>query len=188
MKKPAHVNINLLPKDPFLTSPIGRLLQWALSVGRYLVIFTELVVIISFATRFNLDRQVTDLNSTIHQRQVIIDSYGDLEQNVRDVQRKIDSYQQVEQQVNIADTFQSLSAITPQDVLLDSLNILPTSIIFAGHTNSNKSLDLLINNIQLSPDFTDVSVERIETSSDKEPGYHFQIKANIHRGKAAAQT
>ncbi|SRR5258708_4463967 len=184
MKNPARLEINLLPKDPFLTSPIGKLLQWALSVGRYLVIFTELIVIMSFATRFSLDRQITDLNSAIHQRQIIIESYGDLEQNVRIVQKKIESYLQVEQQYNLADTFTALSEITPQDVKLDTLQIQQDSVVFSGHTLSNASLNLLVNNIQLSPKFSDVAVDRIKTPNDNKPGYQFQLRAKIRKNSA----
>ncbi len=185
MKKTAHLRINLLPKDPFLSSPLGRLLQWSLSIGRYLVIFTELVVIISFATRFNLDRQNTDLNTAILQKQIIIESYGDLEQQVKDVQKKIESYTQVEQQVNIADAFQALTEVTPQDIKLEELNIQQNNIIFSGHTRSTVSLNLLINNIQLSQRFDDIVVEKIETKSDKDPGFDFRIRATMKRSGVA---
>jgi Tfp pilus assembly protein PilN len=181
MKKPAKISINLLPKDPFLATPIGKLLQWALSVGRYLVIFTELIVILGFVSRFSLDRKVTDLNGAILQKKIIIESYGDVEQQVRDVQKKIESYQQVEQQQNLADAFPALSQITPQDVTLKELNIQPGSILFSGTTQSNTSLNLLINNVQLSSTFHDVVVEKIETGSNKDPGFHFKIRASVKK-------
>lgn len=183
MKKPAAINLNLLPKDPFLSSPIGRVLTWALSVGRYLVIFTELVVIVSFATRFSLDRQVTDLNGSIHQKQIIIDSYGELEQNVRDAQKKIDSYLQVQQTVNISDAFGAISQVTPQDIKLSTLTVLPNTITFTGSSPSSVSLNLLINNLQFSPNFTNVVVDRIQTKSDQTPGFTFTIHASIQRDK-----
>lgn len=181
MKKPADVRLNLLPKDPFLSTPIGKLLQWALSVGRYLVIFTELIVVLSFATRFSLDRRVTDLNGAILQKRSIIESYGDLEKQVREVQKKIETYQQIEQQQNLADAFPALSEITPQDILLEELNIQPGSVLFSGTARSNTSLNLLINNVQLSDKFSDVVVEKIETGTNKDPGFHFRIRARMKK-------
>ncbi len=177
MKKPADISINLVPKDPFFETPIGKILKWSLSVGRYIVIFTELVVIISFVTRFNLDRQVTDLNNTIHQKKTIIESYGTLEQDVRDVQRKIDQYKQIEQQRNISDAFPQLSDITPQDIELDQLTIKMDSLNFSGTAYSMKAFNLLINNIQLSPFFQEVVVDKVETGDRKDPGFHFWIRA-----------
>jgi len=178
---PANIEINLLPKDPFLESPLGKILQWALSAGRYLVIVTELVVVISFATRFSLDRRVTDLNSAIHQKQIIIQSYGDLEERVLTVQKKIDSFTQVEQQFNLAEAFPPLSEIVPPDVTFSQLTIDPKSVTFSGTTLSATTLKQLINNIQLSPSFSNVSIDNIQSISDKEPGYRFQMHASINR-------
>ncbi len=178
MKKPAPIKINLIPQDPFFETPFGKALKWALSVGRYLVIFTELVVILSFASRFSLDRQVTDLNEDLNQKQIIIESFGDLEAQVKETQSKIEQYEQVEQQSNIADVFPNLSKITPQDIRLDQLAIKLDSISFSGTALSNNSLNIFITNLQLSPDFFNVSVDKIETGDRKNPGFHFQIHAS----------
>lgn len=179
MKKPASITINLLPKDPFMTSPIGRFLQWALSVGRYLVVFTELIVIMSFGSRFTLDRRITDLNGSIQQKKTIIQSYGDLEANIREIQKKTDGYSQVEQRQSLADAFPALTEITPQDVILTNLTIQPGSVSFSGKTNSTTSLNLLINNLVLSNKFSDVSVEKLQSGTSQNPGFTFKITATV---------
>lgn len=183
MKKPAPIEINLVPKDPFFETAIGKILKWALSIGRYIVIFTELIVIVSFVTRFNLDRQVTDLNGQINQKKTIIEAYGGLEDSVREVQDKIEQYKQVEQQTNIADIFPKLSEITPPDIYMDQLDIKLDSIQFSGTAYSNASLNLLINNIQLSDNFYNVRVNKIETGDDKDPGFHFSIRADTQKAE-----
>jgi Tfp pilus assembly protein PilN len=177
-KKAVSLSINLLPKDPFFETGLGKTMRWALSVGRYIVIFTELVVIVSFGSRFKLDREVTDLNDSIHQKQTIVESYGELENNFRLAQLKIEQFQQIEQQTNIVDIFPALSEITPRDIQLTDLTIKPTSVSFEGTTRSQNSFNLLINNIQLSPIFSNVSVNRIESGQTNEPGFHFQITAD----------
>jgi Tfp pilus assembly protein PilN len=177
-RKAANININLVPNDPFFDTVLGKTLKWAVSVGRYIVMFTELIVIISFATRFTLDRQVTDLNQTINQKESVIRSYGDLEERVRSTQAKLDQYQQLEQQKNIVDVFPSLSSITPPDVLLNELIIRPTSVTLGGSTLSQSSLNLLINNVQLAGGFYNVSVDRIETSEDQSGLLQFRISAD----------
>lgn len=179
MKKPAPININLVPKDPFLVSPIGRFLQWSLTVGRYLVIFTELIVIISFGSRFSLDRRITDLNSEILQKQTIIQSYGDLEPTIREIQKKTESYVQVEQKQSLADAFPALSEITPPDVSLTNLTIQPGAVSFSGKTNATTSLNLLINNLVLSNKFSDVSIEKLVSGTAQEPGFSFKINATL---------
>lgn len=180
MKKSKIVtfDINLALKDPFFDSVIGKTLKWALSVGRYLVIFTELVVIVSFATRFVLDRQVTDLNSSIEQKRNVVLSYGDLEDNFRMAQAKIENYTQVEQQANLADAFPSLSKIIPNDVVLDELTITQERVLLSGSTLSQDALNTLINNVQISSDYHNVVLEKVETQGKNVPGYTFSLKAN----------
>lgn len=162
-----------------MVSPLGRFLQWSLTVGRYLVVFTELIVILSFGSRFTLDRRVTDLNASILQKKTIISSYGDLEANVREIQKKTESYVQVEQRQSLADAFPALTEITPHDVTLTNLTIQPGSVSFSGKTNSTNSLNLLINNLVLSNKFSDVSIEKLQTGSAQEPGFTFKINATV---------
>lgn len=182
-KKRVDFSINLVPKDPFFNTYLGKTLKWALSVGRYIVIFTEITVIVSFITRFSLDRQVTDLNNSIFQKSTIIESFGDLEQNVRETQAKIDHYQQIEQQENITEIFPVLSQITPRDVSLDQLTIKADSITLTGRSLSQQSFSLLITNMQLSPVFFDIDIRKVETkdsNSEDEQGFEFSLAAKTN--------
>lgn len=178
MKKAAHVNINLLPKDPFFSTIFGKVLRWALSAGRYIVIFTELVVIMSFIARFTLDRQVTDLNSAIEKKKQIILSYGDLENNFRSVQEKITQYNQTEQETNIVDTFANLSKVVPDGISLTELAVRPTNITIAGRTYSQNSFNILVNNLQLSSDFVNINVSEVQSSEEEKGSIEFSIKAD----------
>lgn len=172
------ININLVPKDPFFSTILGKTLRWALSVGRYIVIFTELMVILSFVARFSLDRQLTNLNDSIHQKQITVESYGDLEEKVRLIQAKADQYQQIEQQTNIIDIFPALSKITPRNIQLNELTIKPTKVSMSGKSTSQQSLNILINNFQLSSDFFNITIDKIETGDSRDSGFNFLISAD----------
>lgn len=179
MKKNVSFDINLIPRDPFFATPAGQILKWALSIGRYIVIFTELVVILSFVTRFSLDRQVTDLNDAIAQKKTVIESYGDLEESVRQIQTVLEEYNLVSQQSNITEIFPELTNIIPRDTQLTELVVRPDQISFSGKTIRQSSLNTLITNVQLSDRFSNVSVDKIESNTtDKDGGYNFVIRAN----------
>lgn len=175
----SEVKINLLPKDPFYDSLIGKGTTWALSVGRYIVIFTELVVIISFASRFTLDRRVTDLNKEILTKQSIIESYGDLEQSVRTIQKKLDNYDQLKAKTQTTEVFDVLTQITPLEIQYKDLTITDTSIRFSAHASTTQALSLFLTNIQISPYFQNVSVQQISNKDPQTPGFEFQVQANI---------
>lgn len=174
-----QTKINLAPKDPFYESFIGKITTWALSIGRYLVIFTELVVIVSFLSRFNLDRQVTDLNTEILKQQRIIESYGDLEQNVRDVQKKIENYRQIDATQPIPQVFEVLSQITPEDVTYSELTVQNGTVLISAHANSRAALDRFILNLQSSSFFSKVVSDSITNKDSRTQGYYFQISAQF---------
>lgn len=180
--KPAVIDINLVPKDPFYDTLLGRVLKWALSAGRYIVIFTELVVIASFATRFTLDRQLTDLNSEILVKQSIAESYGDLESNFRAAQSKMQEYQKLNVNEPILDSFTYMTQVTPQGVALEELVIKGDGIIASGTTLSQSAFNLLINNLQLSPYFLNVTIDSVESVEDA-PGIAFSLRAATHEVK-----
>ena len=181
-----EITINLLPKDPFFESFLGRTLKWALSGGRYIVIFTELIVIVSFAARFTLDRQVTDLNSSLFQKEVIIDSYGELENEVRTIQSKIDQYKQLEQQTNITDIFPKLTQLTPPAIELNLLTLSNQKIVISGSTLSQNTFNIFINNLQLSKDLVNVEISNVESLEDS-PGIAFTISAESATSQVTAK-
>jgi Tfp pilus assembly protein PilN len=174
------IDIDLVPKDPFFATKLGKTLQWSLSVGRYIVMFTELVVVLSFATRFYLDRQVTDLNQTIVRKESVVQSYADFEQEFRDTQEKINQYSQVAQGENLVEVFPVLSQVIPEGVELQELAISPGQVAITGKVLSQRSLNLLINNLQISPSFTNVVVNTIESEGSLSSGFAFRLNAQTN--------
>ncbi len=173
------LKVNLLPKDAFYDSILGKSTTWALSVGRYIVIFTEIVVIMSFLSRFQLDRQLTDLNKEIVEKKTVIESFGELEQNVRDIQKKIDTYQQLKPKQPINEVFDQLTTVTPRDIEYIDLTIKNNLVQISGRTQSTQALSQFITNVQLSQYFSEVRVEHISNKDSKNPGFDFRIEASI---------
>lgn len=179
MSKTVSFSINLAPKDPFFSTPLGRILKWALSVGRYIVIFTEVIVIVSFVSRFTLDRQITDLNNSINQKANVISSFGSLEQDVRNTQKAIENYTQVIQSKEILQTFPALTEVTPVGIILRQLTIRPEQININGATYSQDVLNTFINNLTLSSYFSDITVGRIESNPQDDSSFTFTISARV---------
>lgn len=172
-----EIHINLIPEEAFFTSPLGRFVRWSLSVGRYLVIITELVVIISFASRFSLDRKITDLNKEIVQKVSVIESYNSFEKEFLAAQAKLKQYNELEKQRNLAIVFEYLSDVTPPEVQVGNLTIRTDGISVTGTTTSQSAFNTLINNLSLSPHFSEVNIGRVSTVADQ-AGYSFQFTAS----------
>jgi len=174
---PVALDVNLIPKDPFFETALGRSLKWTVSVGRYIVIFTQLVVIVSFLSRFILDRQVTDLNVTINQQKKAIESYGDLEKRFLFVQAQITDIKQLQQQANLVEVFPLLNETIPGNIILDELTIKQNEVLFSGVALSQTAFNILTSNLTLSPNFTNVSMDKVESRGEDLPGLMFDLRA-----------
>ncbi|HQM15603.1 MAG TPA: PilN domain-containing protein [Candidatus Woesebacteria bacterium] len=179
MSKKIQYKVNLLPKDPFLETGLGQFLSWSLGVGRYIVIFTELIVIASFGSRFVLDRKVTDLNDAIFQKQMIVQSQSQLERDFRLAQAKIQNYSQLEQQSTLIEVFPKLQEVFPDGVRLQKLIIKSSSLSGEAVVLSNNALNAFISNFQLSPSFQDISVNKIESRENDQTGFLVQFAAGF---------
>lgn len=175
-------SLNLYPEDPFYATVIGKVLRWAVSVGRHIVIFTEVVVIGSFFSRFVLDRQLTDLNSSIVQKQAIAESYGTLEQDFRSVQRRTADIAFVLETQGRWQVLDSLSKVTPPDVSYTQLNLAGDRLSLQGKAKSNQSLSLLIQALQQQPDFGQISISEIQSGDQRDPGVTFSFTIGYQKG------
>jgi hypothetical protein len=81
--------INLLPKSDFDVSLWGRILKWSLTTGRYIIILTELVVIVAFLSRFKLDKDLSDLNEQLTSKKSILDATYNTELTFRGTQTRL---------------------------------------------------------------------------------------------------
>jgi Tfp pilus assembly protein PilN len=187
-KRTLALTINLLPRDPFYDSAFGKSTKWALSVGRYIIIFTEIVVILSFLSRFQLDRQVTDLNTKIVQQTSIIESYGDLENEIRLTQKKIETYKQFRNNNQIDSIFTLLTSITPSEIQYLDLSITATTVQIKGRTQSTQALTNFISNLQQTREFSSVVVDNIINKDAKTPGFDFSIQAKIAKTESTTQS
>ncbi len=169
---------NLLPQDPFFKTGLGRFLNWSLNVGRYIVIFTELIVIASFGSRFVLDRKVTDLNESIFQKEMIVQSQSEFEKEFRLAQSKIQNVSQLGQQSNLIEVFALLQKVVPDGVKLQKLSIGQNSLSGEGLAMSNAALNNFISNLQISTYFSNINVSRIESRDEKRAGFEIQFSSS----------
>lgn len=179
MPAPKHksIKVNLVPKDPFSQSPLGRFLNWALSVGRYIVVFTEMVVILTFLSRFTLDRQLTDLNDSILKKQAFLNSYTELESKVRVIQKKAQFVQKIQNNPQI-ETIDFLTQNLPPDIIFEEISTKSDRFVLTARAFSQSSLSSFITQIKQNPSFHDVRLDKINTS-EKDSGIAFVVRASF---------
>ncbi len=174
--------LNFYPEDPFYATVVGKILRWAVGVGRHIVIFTELVVIGSFFSRFVLDRQLTDLNTSIVQKQAIAESYGTLEQDFRAIQRRTKDIAFILSTQGRWQVLDTLTKVTPPDISYGQINLSGERLTLQGKAKSNQSLALLIKGIQSQPDLGQISISEIQSGDQRDPGVTFSLSVIYQKG------
>jgi len=102
MDRKSQTLINLLPKEEFITSNLGKVLHWAMNSFRVIVILTELVVMAAFLSRFWLDAKNTDLTDLIKQKQAVIAASADFEKEFKLTQERLKIFSTVAENQGLA--------------------------------------------------------------------------------------
>ncbi len=175
----AQNKINLLPPDEFEKTPLGQFLKWALTIGRYIVIGTELIVIVAFLSRFKLDRDLVNLNEEIKSKMVVIASFEDLEEKTRILQLQLQSIKGAKGKG--LETDQLLDFIDeniPLNVFLADLSLNQESgLELEGIALSEVDLATFLNRLEESQLFEKISLESISHGGEEGPEIEFGLKA-----------
>jgi len=174
--------INLLPKEPWETGVVGKFIHWTLTVGRYVVVFTELIVISAFLYRFSLDRQLTDLNEKIKQRRAIITNFGDLEEKFRTVQLQLEKIKTLDNQALTVDVIlEDISQITPIDTVYESITVNAEAVVLQGKLLSEVGLATLLAKAQADKNFSGVTLENISSGTINTQEINFRMTLNLKK-------
>ncbi len=129
-----------------------KFLDWVLTIGRLIVIITEVVAVIAFVYRFSLDERLVELHSAIKQKQNIISILKSDENKYRNLQDRI----------AIASTF-STKAIASNQTIAGIVSLIPDQI---------KISNLLLNKDRVNLSINVVSVSSLENFIKSLKNYH----------------
>jgi len=174
--------INLLPSEEFAASTIGRIIAWALSTFRYIVIVTELIVILAFISRFWLDAQNANLREEITQKQSLITASASFEKEFGEVQKRLAIYKTLTS--NLASTseiFSKIASTIPDDVLLSSLNLSPGSLRITGLSPNEKSISQFAVNLKRNAGYPKVVLTSVKTAQEDESLLEFILDVTLEK-------
>lgn len=169
--------ISLLPQEGFESTTLGRVLTWSLNTGRFIVIITELVVILAFLSRFWLDRTLTDLNEQIGQKVNLIKATKTFEEQYRLVQQRLLSIKEISQKPDFGHLTKTILAQVPTEVKLDKISVAIEEIQITGLSLSETGIEIFINQLDKQK-LGQVKITQLTTGGE-EPGIKFAL--NIKR-------
>lgn len=175
-------DINLLPREEFEKKPLGHFLTWALSVGRYIVIFIELVVLLAFLSRFKFDRDLSDLYDKIQQKQAQITAYSDFETEFRLFQQRLEELNTLaKQQTPSREIIENVTQAIPDDVSLNILQLTEDQVKISGTTLSDAGLKVFVKNLSAAGKLTGLNLSSIVKKGGE--GTQFMLTAKIVKEK-----
>lgn len=170
--------INLLPQQEFDASIAGRVLKWAMSTFRIIVVVTEMVVMGAFLSRFWLDAQISDLNDQIGTLSSQISLQSDFEKNFRNLQDRIAAFNDYAKQSGSGVTLTKVTSKVPQNVTLQSISLQNGTIQIKGTATSEIDVTQFISNLKADTTFKDVSLGQVSSSEGNQSTLLFNLKVS----------
>ncbi|PIV07189.1 hypothetical protein COS53_02975 [Candidatus Shapirobacteria bacterium CG03_land_8_20_14_0_80_35_14] len=171
--------ISLLPDESNSHSFFARTIRYLTTIGRYIIVFTELIVISAFISRFWLDRQNSDLSEVLRQQKAILESTTEFEKEFLSLQSRLKYIDiQYKNQPNYIINLKSIVSSLPPDVFLQNMTIAKTSAQLSLYSYREDSLVNMMVNFSLNPEVDTVDIRKIEKKS-KDSKYYVDILLNF---------
>lgn len=183
--KPKGSRINLLFKEGFEHTTGGRVLNWAVSAGRAIVVLTEVVVIVAFLSRFWLDRTLTNLNEDNDKKRAQVELSKSFEADFRDVQMRLASYKTItSRNFKVSNVVEEVGQYLPEDIVLTSVTVTEDNVELKGRAFTDGGLAILLKAIGDSKKYASVSLADIMVTSG-EASFGFVLRADKIKEKKA---
>lgn len=174
--------INLLPKSEFENSPLGKFVDWAINVGRWVVVITEFVVICAFLSRFYFDTELANLFDVISQNKAMVDSNLEFENFFRKTQEKIKTVKSL-----LADKGQpsnilvSVTQLLPAEINLTSITTEGATLNLTGYGLSIEGISLFLLKLDQSNKFTQINLTGVQ-QKEASPWIDFSVSSVFKDG------
>lgn len=172
--------IEFLPQEDWEKGTAGKILKWALTVGRHIVIFTELIVILAFLSRFKLDRDLTDLGEKIKQQQAVLASWEEFEKEFRFLNKRLEIIEDLRRnRIDAEEILGELAGLTPVDVQISEFSVTGEEVSLTATSLSEGGLGTFVKNLEKSSKFEKISITQVVSNIEKEIGIKFQLKGAL---------
>lgn len=177
--KLVKLKINLLPKKELEGRALEKFLKWSLTFGRYIIVGTEIIVLLAFFSRFKLDRELTDLHEQINQKETIVKFNQEFEKETRNIQKQLKEIKGLEQNYDsVIKLLGFFESNIPKEVTLEKLSLSEERISLSGVSLSTSSFIDFLARIRTSEKFTQVNLEDLSKKGEEELKFTLAAEAS----------
>jgi len=154
-------SINLVKNKQIPT--FDKFIDWTLTIGRLIVILTEIVAIIAFIYRFSLDEKIVNLHSVIKQQQSIISVLKNDESKYRNLQDRIALASTFSTKSNSFDrNTTDIISLIPDQARIINFILNKDQIKLKVDITSISSLENLVNSLKGYSGIKSINIDNIE--------------------------
>ncbi len=157
-------SINLLPHkgEGFL----DQFFNWALTIGRLLIILTETLALGTFLYRFSLDMKITDLHDVIKNQRAIVEQFKGTEETARNLQLRLAFAQKYDAVGGMTPSiFAEIVEMGRGIITFKILTVATGDIKIEAQAPNSSNLSLFVNKLKNSPEIASVSVDGVENKT-----------------------
>jgi hypothetical protein len=162
---PKREGINLL--NTVKSSFFDRFIDWTLTIGRIVVILTELIALGAFLYRFSLDQQLIDLHSKIKQEQAVVGYLKDSEATYRNLQSRLtvaSNYSKIgSAKVKV---FKDIVSFAPPGLIFNEFSLTNEHLKIASQVYSVSALSSFIDSVKKYNNVQKILIDKIQNTAE----------------------
>jgi len=179
-KKPPKTTIEFIPQEEWERTSFGKFLKWLLNIGRWIVIVTEMIVIIAFLSRFKLDRDLTNLNETVKQKQAIVKASADFEKDFRFLQKRLSTIEGLgKNQLEADKILEIFSGVTPAGIQLSNFSLRGEKINLTAAADSETTFAVFLQNLKQESKLASLALDKVIVSEEQFGQIVFTLTAEL---------
>lgn len=162
---PVVLRLNLLHPQGIPEKVTIRLIRWLLSVGRFIIVVVEALVLVAFVSRFKFDSELETLKENIDGQIPYIESLKNDENLIRQTQTQLSIIK--DKKLNYPDyelILKKIAQQTPQNIKINSINIDKTdkaSIKISGNALANTDISSFTAGLKSDKFFSEVTLTSV---------------------------
>lgn len=180
--QPLKSSVNLLRESTSPKTFWEKFYVWALTIGRFIIVGTEAIVLFVFIARFKLDRDVNDVADSLEIKAAILGSYSQTEDEAKELQNLMVLAKTLDENQNLkSKTYNDLLQITTEGTEIKSLSIMGDVLSIDATADDISAFNKFEESYKRKTDLLyDVTISRTEKGGKDSKGqYEFNLRAKI---------
>lgn len=160
------IELNLLKPQSEPQRILVRSLRWILSSGRFIIVFVEIIVLVSFLARFKLDSDIADTKEKINQQVPLIKDLRSKELLIRQTQFQLTTIKDIGQgSPDYVLILKKIAEQTPQGLIISNIRmerqVGKVELKITGVAQNNNELASLVLGLKGDQTFSGINLQSV---------------------------